>query len=426
MLSRVVNSQYLLIVTISLFIVIINTSMVWGQTMFSPVLDLEWSPNGELLATLDAGGTLNVTRANDGYLQFEFQRPLLLIKAAVVWSPQGDLLAAGIGNRMYIWETTSWILLWEYEVGLPSGYFTRGPLENIPEGVSTIRWSLNSRYVVVGTHSYQTSVWDTQAGELIFREADLSGGGPGRVWLNEDGWMGDGANQLNAFTGEYAFPNPTVNNAVSGTAEGGTTEPNLDHTRIAWGYYTGSVLIIDLHASLRIQGFKVAEWEPPETRRVISSISWNGNGDFIAVAARDGELYVVNLVTEEIESVLILDGELNAIDWNPQTNDVTYAGVSDTGEPIFSTTDVSGIAGVPEISLTPTSMPTETPTFTPTYTETPTSTFTPTSTDTPSETPTPTFTSTCTPSNDDDTYPGDARLEWMQIVMQNIFDEKGW
>ncbi len=26
----------------------------------------------------------------------------------------------------------------------------------------------------------------------------------------------------------------------------------------------------------------------------------------------------------------------------------------------------------------------------------------------------------------DSTYPGDARLEWMQIVMQNIFDEKGW
>ncbi len=27
---------------------------------------------------------------------------------------------------------------------------------------------------------------------------------------------------------------------------------------------------------------------------------------------------------------------------------------------------------------------------------------------------------------DDDFYPGDARLEWMQIVMQNIFEEKGW
>jgi len=26
----------------------------------------------------------------------------------------------------------------------------------------------------------------------------------------------------------------------------------------------------------------------------------------------------------------------------------------------------------------------------------------------------------------DSTYPGDARLEWMQIVIQNIFDEKGW
>lgn len=31
-----------------------------------------------------------------------------------------------------------------------------------------------------------------------------------------------------------------------------------------------------------------------------------------------------------------------------------------------------------------------------------------------------------TVNGDDDSYPGDARLEWMHIVMQNIFDEKGW
>jgi len=29
-------------------------------------------------------------------------------------------------------------------------------------------------------------------------------------------------------------------------------------------------------------------------------------------------------------------------------------------------------------------------------------------------------------NGNDDSYPGDARLEWMHIVMQNIFDEKGW
>jgi hypothetical protein len=29
-------------------------------------------------------------------------------------------------------------------------------------------------------------------------------------------------------------------------------------------------------------------------------------------------------------------------------------------------------------------------------------------------------------NGNDDSYPGDARSEWMDIVMQNIFTEKGW
>lgn len=191
----------------SMLAVMIHLSVVWAQPANPIVLDVAWSPSGDMIATIDDSGTLNITLSDQTTPVFQFSRPAILLEGAVEWNPQGDRLAAGIGNRMYIWDVgSSWQLLYEYEVGLPSGFFTWGLVDNIPEGVQTITWSLDGRYIVVGTYSYETSVWDTQEAQLIFREGDLSGGGPGRVWLGNDGWMGDGATKLNAFSGEIVIP----------------------------------------------------------------------------------------------------------------------------------------------------------------------------------------------------------------------------
>ncbi len=249
---------------------------------------------------------------------------------------------------MYIWDVGSWQLLHEYEVGSPNGAFTFGPIDNIPEGVQTINWSLDGGYVVVGTASYETSVWDMHIAQLVYRKGDASGGGPGRVWLGDDGWMGDGANKLNAFTGERLLPSIEDNqHAFGGSAEGGTTEPRPDNTQIAWGNDSGFLLIIDLNTTRGVQSFEVADAPSTVPRRGLADISWNGTWDFIAAASRDGELYVTNLVTGDVTSVLTINGQLNAIDWNPQSNEIIYAGVSDSGEPILSVIDVSGIGGVP-------------------------------------------------------------------------------
>ncbi len=376
MLKKFLKLQ-LFLTTITLLMLSILPSAGSAQAVEPVILDLNWSPDGTLLAVVSDDGSLNVAFPSQNRNIFQFMRPIdILPKAAVVWSPQGNLLAAGIGNRMYIWEVDSWQLLYEYEVGLPSGFFTWGNVDSIPEGVQTITWSLDARYVVVGTNSYETSVWDTQAGILIYRAGDLSGGGPGRVWLSDDGRMGDGATWLNAFTGERTRPPvEDIPRRFGGSNEGGISEPRPDNIQIAQGTYTGELLIIDLETTWGIVGFPVTPRQViggPGSR--IMDISWDGTWNFIAVVSHDGELYVANVLTSEVESVLQVDGTLNAVDWNPQTNDVTYAGVSDTGEPLFSTTNVSGIAGVPEISLTPTHTPTETPTLTFTSTRTPSAT----------------------------------------------------
>jgi len=357
----------LLLVTITLVLFSVLPIVGSAQDIDTVLLDIAWSPDGTMLASIADDGIFNVMMPSQNTILFQFARPSTLVKAAVAWSRLGDRLAAGIGNRMYIWDVESWQLLYEYEVGLPSGFFTWIDVDNIPEGVQTITWSLGGRYVVVGTYSYETSVWDTQQGQLIFRDGDLSGGGPGRVWLNDDGRMGDGANWLNAFMGERTRPPAEdIQRRFGGSAEGGKTEPRPDNTQIAWGNDTGFLLIIDLNTTWGIQGFDVTQTSTTSFRRGIADISWDGTWNFIAVVSRDGELYIVNLVTEEIASVLTIDGQLNAVDWNPRTNQVTYAGVSSTGEPILETVDVSGIADVPVIAPTSTHTPTLTPTFTPT------------------------------------------------------------
>jgi WD40 repeat protein len=382
----------ILLVTITLVLFSVLPIVGAAQNIGTVLLDVAWSPDGTMLSSIRDDGTFSVTMPSQNSTIFEFSRPSTLVKAAVAWSPLGDCLAAGIGNRMYIWDVESWQLLYEYEVGLPSGFFTWGNVDNIPEGVQTITWSVDGRYVVVGTYSYETSVWDAQEGQLIFRDGDLSGGGPGRVWLNNDGRMGDGANWLNAFTGERTRPSvEDIQRRFGGSAEGGKTEPRPDNAQIAWGTDTGFLLIIDLNTTWGIQGFDVTQTATAGYRRGIADIAWDGTWNFIAVVSRDGELYIVNLLTEDVESVLTIDGQLNAVDWNPRTNQVTYAGVSSTGEPILETVDVSGIAGVPVMTPTATFTPTPTPTPTSTFTSTPTPTptFTPTPTPTPTRTPTP-------------------------------------
>jgi WD40 repeat protein len=313
------------------------------------ILDIAWSPNGDLIAMIDDSGTLNVTLSDQVTPVFQFAVTVpTLFDATVAWNPDGSLLAVGIGYQVYILETTTWQLLHQFVGGDSDGYtILLGRFEETPEGIVSINWSSDSRYVVSGSLSYLTTVWDNQSEQVIYQAPDGSGGGPGRVWLDHEGWIGDGATRLNIFSNEIVVPSvEDIQYRFGGSAEGGTTEPRPDNTQIAWGTAYGILGVIDLDHLNTIQGIRVTENDPSMPSRGISDISWDGTWNFIAAASRDGELYVVDLMAGEVMTVLKLEGRITAVDWNLQTNEIIYAGVSESGQPILSIVDVSGINGV--------------------------------------------------------------------------------
>lgn len=340
-----------------------------------PLLDVAWSPSGDLYAVIDQQGSMTVIDSTQTASIFQFAGASLdLFGAAVSWNPDGSLLAAGIGYQVYIWETTTWELVAQYSAGVQDGQaFSPYYGEELPEGILNITWSRDSRYVVSGSVGYLTTVWDNLERQIIYQNFDLSGGGPGRVWLG-NGMLGDGSTLLNATTGQVTYFSPSeIPNRFG--AGGGTNATDIrpDGREIAYATEFGYVIVYDLYTLRGIQLLDVADSTPPEPRRSLADVSWDGSGSFIAAVSRDGEIFIVNLETDEVSAVFRISAQLNAVDWNPTSNEIIYSGVNETGGAIFATVDASGIAGVP--TNTPTS--TDTPTATSTSTPTPTPTATP-------------------------------------------------
>ncbi|MBW4436565.1 MAG: WD40 repeat domain-containing protein [Pleurocapsa minor GSE-CHR-MK-17-07R] len=329
-----------------------NTGHAQGSE--SAILDIAWSPNGEMLATVDRNGTLNVTLPSENILVVQFVQSFSLNEATVEWSLQGDFLAVGIGNLVSIWDSTTWNLRHQFIAGDSDGVTNYYSTET-SEGIINIRWSTDGQYIVTGSLSYVTTVWSQSESRIVYQGVDASSGGPGRVWLSNNGWMSDGVSRLNAFTGELFRANRSESpNAFLASAEGASTDPRPDNTQLAWGTVHGELLIVNAEALILESGIRVKYNTDPNSMLLgIADISWDSTWNFIAVASRDGELYVVNLITEEVASVFNIDGQLTSVDWNPQTNQVTYAGVSSAGEAILETVDVSGVAGVPEVAVAP-------------------------------------------------------------------------
>ena len=301
------------------------------------ILAVSWSPDGQIYAYVDDRGNLAVVDPRQTETVFQFSGGVSdLLHAAAEWSPDGTRLAAGIGYQVYLWDTATWELSAQFRGGWAE-YIMFEAVSEYREGIDSITWSTDGRYLIIGSLGYLTTVWDTQKSKVLFQEFDPSGGGPGRVWLDDGFWMGDGATKRHALTGEIARSDDSARpHRFGGSATGGETEPSPDNTKIAWGTDTGFLIVYDLNTFWGLQGLEITDSEPPAHRRALADISWNGTGDAIAAVSRDGEIYIADLVTGEVRTILNVSARVHTIDWNPVTGEILYGGVTDSAEPLLA------------------------------------------------------------------------------------------
>ena len=375
----------------------IGVNPLSAQDTLPPIVAVQWSPDGQEYAVLDALGMLQVFRTSDGALDFSSStRTHLLPRASLAWSPSGTHLAAGIGYQVLIWDAATWSLSSQFVSGEVDGEaFIPNDQILYPESVVSLNWSRDGGYLIAGSAGFVTSVWDFAQSILIFQRGDLSGGGPGRVWLG-DGWMSDGVSRLNAFTDEditvrrSELQNPPDNGGGVYAAE-----PNPRSWEVGWATLSGRLSVADLQSMERVASIRVAGRTADNYAIGLADLSWDSSGQYVGTIDNAGNAFVVNVTSEEVSLVRQFPADLYSIDWSPTSNELLIGGIDDQGSPLLIMLDASGFAGVPNLP-TPTPTPTDAPTATSTPTDTPTATFTSTPSATLTSTFTPTFTSTFT------------------------------
>jgi hypothetical protein len=308
-----------------------------------PILDVEWHPNGNAYAVVDDHGNVIVLNSGDATKHFQFDgTDEMLFMAAVSWNSDGTLLAAGIGHQVYIWETSFWKLKAQFTAGNSDGRAYSEFLGELPEGVTTLSWRADSQFLAAASVSSITTVWDDQNKTILYQEFDGSGGLLGRLWLNNE-ILTDGITNLNPFSGEETRNNPFLFESIGSPS---AIDVSYEKHLLVRGDEWGNVYITDLIVST---AFSLEIAPPNPTIRAIQAVSLQRSGKRVAAITRDGEISIINLATKQVEIAVMTNSQLAAVDWNPQTNEIIYAGVSEDETPILSIIDVAGIAGVPAV-----------------------------------------------------------------------------
>lgn len=300
-----------------------------SPTTSRAILAVSWSPDGQTYAYVDDRGNLAVVDPHRTATIFQFSGGVSnLLHASAEWSPDGTRLAAGIGYQVYLWDTATWELSAQFVAGESDGQAYSEYFGILTEGVTTLSWNFESRFVASASISSITTVWDDQDGRIIYQEIDLSGGFPGRVWLDEE-MLTDGGTNLNPFSDE------TVSNDLArfaGFGDPTALELTNDGRFLAQADVFGYIHINDMNSDTSQRHIEITKNDPAQHRRALADISWNGTGDAIAAVSRDGEIYIADLVTGEVRTILNVPARIHAIDWNPVTGELLYGGVTDSGE----------------------------------------------------------------------------------------------
>lgn len=293
-------------------------TVVWGKfDVFSAQVSQEdsivavaWSPDGQYIATADNNGVVQILDDTGEWIMILLEsgpNPDGEEVNSVVWSPDGSKLAATDHTKIQIWNTENW----EIDLTIDDSRVTWWSLAWSPDSTQLASVS----YFDTGRNF---RILDASDG-LLVRQMDGHGSYYSVEW-SPNGEMlavpnGDGVSiwyptDANA---QYSFGRPGGELISSDWSPDSNLLAVLgdDSQIFIWIASTG-----DLEQTLDGQG----------RRYFMRSIRWSPDGTRIASVSDDGSLWVWNAETGEGIQIAQAEGDLYAVDWNPDSSQIVYGG----------------------------------------------------------------------------------------------------
>lgn len=289
----------------------IAAGSVNGQTDIpsDAIRSVQWSPSGDAIAVGTEGDGLKVYDAETLDAVFEFTDRSDAIHV-VEWSPSGAKLAAGIGNKIYVWQTGSYQLLYT--------------LTGHANPVQSLAWSPDESRLVSGNLGGST----IENEKSTFKFWDLANG---QVRLSRDyapavlSWD----HTSNRLVGWYPLSLYLID-PVSGESQLLCQTCRADAPYDVKWSPDGRVIAI---ATRNYIAFRVPELTTQtgiESKGIIAySITWSPNSEQIASGDSTGKVRIWDVETQTLVEEFHTDNdEVYAVDWSPDGARIAYGGAN--------------------------------------------------------------------------------------------------
>jgi WD40 repeat protein len=306
------------------------------------VLDVEYSPDGNYLARVFAEGRLEVFEVVSNRIIIEDSAvlPHSLLRAKIDWSPKSDLLAAGIGSQVYIWNVMDGQLLETIKVGGEESLIYTESGYAVPQGFHSVEWdstgnllrahSTSSRHIVWSIEQ-QAFISDVEVGNAIFP----------MVWLADNQRVSNGEYGWDIVRNEVSRTKPSNNAyevASRCSAYYGAISTTADRDLIAKGTFNGCIVIMDANTGDQIAGYKIGDDE-----NTIWGLSWSPDDSAIVAVDSQGGVQVVDVATGSVTRIAEVEGALYAVDWADTDSSIAYGGQTTDGATVFAEVDVAEV-----------------------------------------------------------------------------------
>jgi WD40 repeat protein len=315
---------------------------LWGrisaQSMSSVVKDLHWNPvDGNEIAIAYGDGRIAVENLTTQTQQIIFtpQTTFSGIFAKVSWHPQGQFLAAGVGNTIYIWQRSGTLFQIYHQllVGSADGiaHLESG---NTPESITALDWSYDGNFLGMSSLTGVVKVLIRTDTQIAFSSSYLDA--QPIAWASHRNVVLVGTQSID-FTGSA----PQITNIPVGVSVLTTIAWKSDDSFFTFGDVYGFISIVN---ALQPQTTKIYRPFLGDSAPSITDVAWLDSQNKVVETDTEGRFVILNAATGAIDYVAHHDGPLYTVDVDPSGTKIAYGGESSSGQDTgFSIISVSSV-----------------------------------------------------------------------------------